>query len=194
MTVTIPRRKICLSHDCFCWAEPSLCLHTGAPLAPLFQTFFNRGETKPMKLFQALFVAGFAVIPALISAASPYDSIYVHVPFAFEVAGQSFSPGDYRIQRSDNGLILIQGNGKAAATISVPGPLARAWCGHSPAVLYGRRARASRRCAGRRGSNSYACVSSRRYQETSLVLPINRERLPVCRPCLPAARFHLLQF
>jgi hypothetical protein len=78
-----------------------------------------------MKLFQALFVAGFAVIPALISAASPYDSIYVHVPFAFEVAGQSFSPGDYRIQRSDNGLILIQGNGKAAATISDPGPLAK---------------------------------------------------------------------
>jgi hypothetical protein len=91
----------------------------------LFHIFFNRGETQLMKLFLALFVAGSAAIPALVSAASPYDSIYVHVPFAFTAAGQSFSPGDYRVQRSDSGLILIQGNGKAAATLSVPGSVAK---------------------------------------------------------------------
>jgi hypothetical protein len=78
-----------------------------------------------MKLFQTLFVVGCAAMPALLSAASTYDSIYVHVPFAFVAAGQSFSAGDYRVQRSDSGLILIQGNGKAAATISVPGSLAK---------------------------------------------------------------------
>ena len=78
-----------------------------------------------MKLFQALFVVGSAALPALLPAASPYDSIYVHVPFEFVAAGQSFSPGDYRIHRSDSGLILIQGNGKAAATISVPGSVAK---------------------------------------------------------------------
>ena len=78
-----------------------------------------------MKLFQALFVAGSAAIPALLSAASPYDSISAHVPFAFTAAGQSFSPGDYRVQTSDSGLILIQGNGKAAAAISVPGSMAK---------------------------------------------------------------------
>lgn len=78
-----------------------------------------------MKLFQALFVVGSAALPALLPAASPYDSIYVHVPFEFVAAGQSFSPGDYRVQRADSGLILIQGNGKAAATISVPGSLAK---------------------------------------------------------------------
>jgi hypothetical protein len=78
-----------------------------------------------MKLFQALFVVGSAALPALLPAASPYDSIYVHVPFEFVAAGQSFSPGDYRIQRADSGLILIQGNGKAAATISIPGSMAK---------------------------------------------------------------------
>lgn len=78
-----------------------------------------------MKLFQALLVVGSVALPALLPAASSYDSIYVHVPFAFVAAGQSFSPGDYRVQRADNGLILIQGNGKAAATISVPGSLAK---------------------------------------------------------------------
>jgi hypothetical protein len=78
-----------------------------------------------MRLFQAVFAAGCAAFPALLSAASPYDSIYVHVPFAFVAAGQSFSPGDYRVQCADSGLILIQGNGRAGATISVPGRLAK---------------------------------------------------------------------
>jgi len=78
-----------------------------------------------MKLFQALLVLGSAALPALLPAAAPYDSLNVHVPFEFVAAGQSFSAGDYRIQRSDTGLILIQGNGKAAATISVPGSLAK---------------------------------------------------------------------
>lgn len=57
----------------------------------------------------------------MLPAATPNNSLYVHVPFEFVAAGQSFSPGDYHIQRGDNGLIIIQGNGKAAATISVPG-------------------------------------------------------------------------
>jgi hypothetical protein len=76
-----------------------------------------------MKLFQALFVAGSLALPALLSASSPYDTLSVHVPFEFVAAGQSFPAGDYRIHRADNGLILIQGNGKAAATITVPGSM-----------------------------------------------------------------------
>jgi hypothetical protein len=78
-----------------------------------------------MKLFQALFVLGSAAIPATLPAAPPYDTLSVHVPFEFIAAGQSFSPGDYRVQRSDNGVILIQGNGKAAATISIPGSVTK---------------------------------------------------------------------
>ncbi|MFL6446089.1 MAG: hypothetical protein ACJ746_00035 [Bryobacteraceae bacterium] len=78
-----------------------------------------------MKLFNALFVVGSAALPALLSAASPSDSLYVHVPFDFVAAGQSFSPGDYRIDRGENGVVLIQGNGKAAATMSIPGSMAK---------------------------------------------------------------------
>lgn len=78
-----------------------------------------------MKLFHALLVAGSVAVPGLVSAASPYNAIYVHVPFEFVAAGQSFSSGDYRIQSNNSGLILIQGNGKAAAAISVPGSIAK---------------------------------------------------------------------
>ncbi len=107
-----------------------------------------------MKLFHALVVAGSAALPALLSAASPYDSLYVHVPFEFVAAGQSFSPGDYRIHRADNGVILIQGNGKAAAAISVPGSIGKAWRGHWPEVLERWTARTSGRCTGRRSSDA----------------------------------------
>ena len=78
-----------------------------------------------MKLFKTLLVAGCVALPALLPAASPYDSLYVHVPFAFVAADQIFPAGDYRVTRADNGLILIQGNGKAAAAISIPGALAK---------------------------------------------------------------------
>lgn len=78
-----------------------------------------------MKLFQAVLTVGCAVLPACAFAASPSDSMNVHVPFQFVAAGQTFPAGEYRVQRSENGLILIQGNGRAAATISVPGALAK---------------------------------------------------------------------
>ena len=79
-----------------------------------------------MKLFQALLVVGSAALPALLPAASTSDSLFVHVPFQFVAAGQSFPAGDYRVQSADNGVVLIQGNGKAAATISVPGAMPKA--------------------------------------------------------------------
>jgi hypothetical protein len=79
-----------------------------------------------MKLFQALLVVGSAALPALLSAASPYDSLYVHVPFKFIAAGQNFPAGDYRVQSAENGVVLIQGSGRAAATISVPGAMPKA--------------------------------------------------------------------
>lgn len=78
-----------------------------------------------MKLFRALLAVGSAAFPALLPAAAPYESLNVRVPFEFVAAGQSFPAGDYRVQRTDNGLIMIQGNGKAAATITVPGALAK---------------------------------------------------------------------
>ncbi len=76
-----------------------------------------------MKLFHALLVVGSAALPASLPAASPYDSLSVHVPFAFVAAGQNFPAGDYRVQSADSGVVLIQGGGKAVATISFPGSL-----------------------------------------------------------------------
>src|SRR3954453_10668051 len=74
------------------WLERLLCAHTGAPLAPLVPNFFfqQRRKQNVMKLFQALLGVGSAALPALVSAASPYDSLSVHVPFEFVAAGQSF--------------------------------------------------------------------------------------------------------
>jgi hypothetical protein len=102
-----------------------LCAHTGAPLAPLVPKFLTEEKTKLMKLFQTLLVAGSVALPALLPAASPSDSLYVHVPFQFVAAGQSFSPGDYHIESAENGVILIQGNGKAAAAITFPGSMSK---------------------------------------------------------------------
>ena len=44
----------------------------------------------------------------------------VHVPFSFVMAGQEFNPGDYRVQQNDDGIVLVQGNGKAAMALSLP--------------------------------------------------------------------------
>src|SRR4051812_19251171 len=78
-----------------------------------------------MKLFGVVSTVFAFAAPALVAAATPYSTVYVHVPFAFVAAGQEFSAGDYQVQRADNGVLLIQGNGKAAATISIPGSLAK---------------------------------------------------------------------
>jgi hypothetical protein len=78
-----------------------------------------------MKLFQAVSIIGSFAVAALLGAATPYSTLNVHIPFAFVAAGQEFAAGDYQVQHSDNGVVLIQGNGKAAATISIPGNLAK---------------------------------------------------------------------
>jgi hypothetical protein len=87
-----------------------------------------------MKLFRTLLFIGFAALPALLSASSPYEYLSVHVPFAFDAAGQSFPAGDYRVYRGENGLILIQGSGKAAATITIPGAMSKP--GDAPSLKF----------------------------------------------------------
>jgi len=49
------------------------------------------------------------------------QSLHVQVPFSFIVAGKQFAAGEYFVHETENGLILIQGNGLAAAVLSVPG-------------------------------------------------------------------------
>lgn len=79
-----------------------------------------------MKLFQTVIAASVLAVPSAVLAASSTSSLSVHVPFSFTMAGTDFEPGDYRVQQSDNGVICIQGSGKAAMAISVPASPTRA--------------------------------------------------------------------
>ena len=73
-----------------------------------------------MKLFETLLAASALALPSSVSAASTANTLSVHVPFAFVMAGQQFEAGDYQVHQSDNGVICVQGSGKAAMAISVP--------------------------------------------------------------------------
>ena len=73
-----------------------------------------------MKLFKMFGTVLALGLPTFLWAASTGQTLLVHVPFAFMLAGQQFAPGEYRVQESDNGIVLVQGNGKAAATLSIP--------------------------------------------------------------------------
>ena len=78
-----------------------------------------------MKLFATLLAASALAVPSSVLAASPANTLSVHVPFAFVMAGQQFDAGDYRVHQSDNGVICVQGEGKAAMAISVPSSTAK---------------------------------------------------------------------
>jgi hypothetical protein len=49
----------------------------------------------------------------------------VNVPFSFVVAGQQFAARQYDIKETENGIITVQGQGKAAAVISTPSQIAK---------------------------------------------------------------------
>jgi hypothetical protein len=54
------------------------------------------------------------------SAASAADSIHVNIPFSFVVAGKVFPAGQYTVQQTDSGVILVQGNKTSAIALSYP--------------------------------------------------------------------------
>ncbi len=47
------------------------------------------------------------------------------MPFSFVLAGQEFSAGQYKVDQSDSGLIIVQGEGRAVAVLSIPGDLSK---------------------------------------------------------------------
>ena len=73
-----------------------------------------------MKMFKTLRLASVLALAGMANAADYNHALHVNVPFAFAVAGQQFSPGDYEVKESDNGIITIQGEGNAAMVISRP--------------------------------------------------------------------------
>jgi hypothetical protein len=72
-----------------------------------------------MKLFLKLGAIGLSAFATVASAAIA-DSMRVHVPFAFVVAGQEFAAGDYTVEQSDTGIVLVQGAGNAAMAMGIP--------------------------------------------------------------------------
>jgi hypothetical protein len=72
------------------------------------------------KIFQTC--AAFAVLALACAAyaAGNGTSFRIHVPFAFTVGSQPLAAGDYLVQESDSGLVLIIGAGTGAAAISIP--------------------------------------------------------------------------
>jgi hypothetical protein len=73
-----------------------------------------------MKLFQTLGVLLALGCAASAGAAETRDTLRVHVPFAFVVAGQEFAPGDYIVNETDSGVVSVQGRGKAAMVLTYP--------------------------------------------------------------------------
>jgi len=86
-----------------------------------------------MKLFNTLGAIGVLAFAALSPAATIADSMRVHVPFAFVVAGQEFAPGDYTVRQTDSGIVSVQGAGKAAMTLSLP---AQNIAGNAPGLRF----------------------------------------------------------
>lgn len=78
-----------------------------------------------MKMFKLMSVAGALALSSLAQAGSTAQSLHVNVPFRFVVAGQEFAAGEYDVQQSDSGIILVRGTGKSALTISYPGAAAK---------------------------------------------------------------------
>jgi hypothetical protein len=74
---------------------------------------------KTIALASALGIAG-AALPA-----SASQVLHVKVPFPFVLAGQEFSAGQYKVDQSDSGLIIVQGEGRAVAVLSLPSDAAK---------------------------------------------------------------------
>ncbi len=73
-----------------------------------------------MKIFTTAVFAAFA-LSDVAGAATASHNLRVTVPFAFVVAGEQFKPGNYEVTETQNGVITVQGEGKAAAVLSIPG-------------------------------------------------------------------------
>ena len=80
-----------------------------------------------MKLISFRTIA-FASVLGILGAELPAcasETLRVNVPFPFILAGQEFSAGQYRVNQLDSGLIIVQGEGRAAAVLSIPSDPAR---------------------------------------------------------------------
>ena len=73
-----------------------------------------------MKMFKTIGAFGVLALASIATAATTSHYLRVSVPFAFMVAGRHFDAGNYEVKESDNGVVLLQGAGKAASVLTIP--------------------------------------------------------------------------
>ncbi len=86
-----------------------------------------------MKILKALGVMSALALSTLPPAAAAGE-LFVRVPFSFHAAGRRFPAGDYRVADNGNGVIYLQGGGKAIITLSIPSDEAKS--GAVPALRF----------------------------------------------------------
>lgn len=77
------------------------------------------------KMFQTLTVLFVLAFAGLLSAADMGTAFRIHVPFAFTVGTQQLAAGDYLVQQSNSGVLLITGQGTGAAVLSIPSEMTK---------------------------------------------------------------------
>ena len=68
--------------------------------------------------FQFVAVAGVLMAGSL--SASAAERLKVNVPFSFVLAGLEFQAGQYTVDESNSGVLIVQGEGRGAAVITIP--------------------------------------------------------------------------
>ena len=61
--------------------------------------------------------------------ASAAERLRVNVPFAFVLAGLEFQAGQYTVNSSDNGVLMVQGAGHGAAVLTIPAEQSKSGAG-----------------------------------------------------------------
>ncbi len=70
------------------------------------------------KLFKSLAFTG--VVMGMALTASAEEHLRVNVPFSFVLAGKQFAAGQYTVNENNNGVVIVQGAGQAAAVVTTP--------------------------------------------------------------------------
>ena len=63
---------------------------------------------------------GLLVIASLVPAFAQYNSgFYVSIPFTYTAGGRTFSPGEYFVRTSLDGIVTIHGDGQDASVVLI---------------------------------------------------------------------------
>ena len=77
------------------------------------------------KMFQTLSVLAVLAFTGTVSAADIGTAFRITVPFAFTVGTQHLAAGNYLVQETSSGVLLITGEGTGAAVLSMPSAMTK---------------------------------------------------------------------